>query len=296
MKNHITILFSVFLFFTICFSFGSSCTKDYSRTVNDDQQQADASKNSSQADGQAEIIFNETFDDAMGVNNDVGLAGTGVFGRLMGCPSVVEIHPTVNFFPARMQLNFTDAGCVGTDGHLRRGTMITEYNKRLILPGAIATTTFQNFYIDSIKVEGTQTINNISPNTYERKFVVDISNARLTFPNGNYITWNSHKTVTQTDGITTPDNPHDDIFSVTGSAYGETLKGSMLSSWQSTIQTPLVKRYACRWLTAGKVQMVRTNTPPNGPWVGIIDYSYGGSCDNIASVTINGTVYYVILP
>jgi hypothetical protein len=298
MKSHLTILFYLFIFFTISFSFGSSCSKDYSRTPTDNQQQIDASKNSGTADGQAEVIYNEIFDDAMGVNNDVGIAGTGVFGRLMSCPSVVEYHPAPTaYFPAYMQLNFTDAGCVGNDGHLRRGTINNSYTKRLTISGAVCTTSFQNFYIDSIKVEGTQTITNISNANVstERKFTVDITNAKLTFPSGNYIQWSSHKTVNQTDGITTPDNPHDDVFAVSGSANGQALYGSMLSSWQSTILTPLVKRYACRWLSAGKVQMVRTNTPSNGPWVAVLDYG-SGNCDNLASISIYGSVYYVVLP
>jgi hypothetical protein len=298
MKNPLTILFYLFIFFTVSFSFGSSCSKDYSRNLNDDQQQADASKNSSTADGQAEVIYNETFDDAMGVNNDVGLAGTGVFAQVSTCLNLVEIHPQPTaFFPARMQLTFPATGCTGVDGHTRRGIILTEYSKRLTISGATATTTFQGFYIDSIKVEGTQTITNISnPNvSTERKFTVDITDARLTFPSGNYITWSSHKTITQTDGITTPDYSRDDVFSVTGSAYGQTLHGSMLSSWSSTILNPLVKKYACRWLTSGKVQMVRTNTPTNGPWVGYLDYGTG-SCDNVATITVNGTVYYVVLP
>src|SRR5258705_12944344 len=66
-------LFNLLIFF--------SCTKENSQNGTADQQEEQASIVSSESDGEAEIVFNEVFDDAMGVSDEVGMAGTGIFGR-----------------------------------------------------------------------------------------------------------------------------------------------------------------------------------------------------------------------
>jgi hypothetical protein len=53
-----------------------SCSKENSRSGTDDEQEVTASKISSESDGQAELIFNGFFDDAMGVSDEVGMFGT----------------------------------------------------------------------------------------------------------------------------------------------------------------------------------------------------------------------------
>jgi len=54
-----------------------SCRKETSST-NTDAQEQELAQASTEASGEAENIFSETFDDVMGVNNDVGMEGSGV--------------------------------------------------------------------------------------------------------------------------------------------------------------------------------------------------------------------------
>jgi hypothetical protein len=133
-----------------------SCTKEDSQNGSDSQQEEQASMASSESDGEAEMVFNEVFDDAMGASDDVGMAGTGIFGRanlngsldvqrLTGCFTVALTHPANTPFPVRIVIDFGSAGCTGADGHLRKGKIITEYTNRLLIPGAIAATTFDGF-------------------------------------------------------------------------------------------------------------------------------------------------------
>lgn len=287
---------SIFLTFSILFI--TSCTKENSSAS--DQQEIEASAVSSESDGQAEIIFNNVFDDAMGVNEEVGLGGTGVFGRINSCPTVTltRLNPP-NPFPVRVVLDF-GTGCVGNDGHFRKGKVITEYTKRLIEPAAIATTTFDGFYFDSVKVEGTHRITNTSTavsgnTTPNRSFRVEVINGKLTRPNTDYVEWNSTKTITQIEGLTTA-IPLDDIFRVEGSARGKTKRGPLLTLWESTIIEPLIKRFNCHWIVKGKVRTVRVAAAVNSPWVAVLDFG-NGICDNIAWVTINnGTPRQITLP
>ena len=60
-----------------------SCKKETSRNGTEEQQQQEASIVSSESDAEAEIVFNDVFDDAMGVNNEVGLEGVGTLNRLI---------------------------------------------------------------------------------------------------------------------------------------------------------------------------------------------------------------------
>jgi hypothetical protein len=187
---------------------------------------------------------------------------------------------------------------MGPDGHVRKGKIITHYTNRLIIPGAIATTTFDNFFVDGIKVEGTHKITNIgSPVTTVpllRKWEVTVTDGKLTRPDGNWVEWNSTKIITQIDGLGTPLDPRDDAFKIEGAAHGRTRRGPMLVAWESTITEHLIRRFTCRWIVRGRVKTVRINTSTTGPWVAYLDFG-NGACDNLATVTINGVTYQITL-
>ncbi len=276
-----------------------SCKKETSQSGSDNDMEIAASKTSSESDAQSEVVFNGLFNDVMGVSDEVGMFGVGIFGRIEACPTVTVLHLTSNPFPIRITFDFGTAGCVGNDGHLRRGKIVTEYTNRLIYNGAVATTVFDGFYVDSFKVEGTHKITNITGplNTtppFLRKFHIEVNNAKLSLPNGNYTQWDSDKTITQFEGGLTND-PRDDVFKVEGTAYGTARRGNLLVAWQSTITEPLIKRLNCRWIVKGRVRTVRANTSVNSQWTAVLDFG-GGNCDNQAVVTINGVSHQITLP
>ncbi len=278
-----------------------SCQKENSQTGSNDQQEAEASRASSEADGEAEGMFNNLFDDVMGANDDVGIAGTGIYyGRqdtlspVPRCFTVTIEHPNGTPFPVRIVVNFGTTGCTGPDGHTRRGKVITEYTARLITPGAVAVTVFDGFYVDDIKVEGTHKITNISATNIPRKYKVEVIDGKLTRTNGNYIKWNSTKFITQVDGLITP-TPLDDVLKIEGSARGQVLRGNLLVAWESAITEPLIKRYTCRWIVRGRIRTVRLNTNTNSPWVAVLDFG-NGNCDNQAVLIINGQTIQITLP
>ncbi len=285
-----------FLFTTLIFS---SCQKETSQSEQD-AQEVEASRVSGESESEAETIFNGVFDDAMGVNDEVAIGGTGVFGRLNVCPTVTITRPTSNTFPVRVVMDFGVNGCVGPDGHFRKGKVITEYTGRLLVPGAMAVTTFDGFYVDSVHVQGTHKITNIStvvtPGTapVDRKFRVVVLQGKLTRPNGNYIAWNSEKTISQVEGLGTI-LPIDDIFKIEGASNGQVKRGNLLVGFNSTIMEPLVKRFNCRWIVRGVVKTTRVNTSTNNPWIATLNFG-NGNCDNLAVLTINGVSYQITLP
>ena len=298
------------LVFASLIVFGS-CQKESS--ADSSQQEEFASQASSEADAEADDIFNEVFDNVMGVNADVAFGGTGVFGqmnpgtsggtaRLTACPDVTITHlSAVDPFPVKIVMDF-GTGCTGRDGRIRSGKIVSVYSNRLFVFGATATTEFVNFTIDSIKVQGTHIITNqgepisTSPNIcIKHKWKVEVRNAKLTKPNGNYTEWTSTKTITQLEGWCTPYIHIDDIYRIDGAAHGKVKRGDLLIAWNSEITEPLIKKFTCRWLVKGIIRTARLNLTTNSPWVATINYG-PGDCDNKAVVTINGVAHNITLP
>ena len=300
------------IFLLLILTTWTSCKKERSNDSN--AQEEYASQASSEADAESEIIYNEIFDNVMGVNNDVGMAGTGVFGRAnitsdgsgttartQACPDVTITHlDPVNAFPVRIVLDF-GTGCTGRDGHLRSGKIIVVYTNRLIIPDAKATTTFENFKFDEIKVEGTHIITNLSTPvsntnpTLIHKWKVVVDGGKLTKPNGNYTEWNSIKYIIQLEGSLTPYIPLDDIYKIEGNANGKVKRGDLLIAWRTEITEPLIKKFSCRWIVKGVLKVTRLNLSTNSPWLAAINYGTG-YCDNKAVVTINGISHEITLP
>jgi hypothetical protein len=290
-----------------------SCKKESSDE--EKVQEAFASQASSEADAESDDIFNEVFDNVLGVNTDVGFGGTGVFGkmnsgvagdggtaRVTACPDVtITLLNAPDQFPKKVVMDF-GTGCTGRDGRTRSGKIITVYTNRLFVPGAKATTTFDGFTVDSIKVQGTHIITNqsepisTSPNLCIRhKWNVVVERAKLTKPNGNYTEWNSTRTITQLDGTCTPYIHLDDSYKIQGSANGKVKRGDILIAWNSEITEPLIKKFSCRWLVKGIIRIVRLNLTTNSPWIAGINYG-NGDCDNKATVTVNGVTHIITLP
>ena len=293
-----------FLSLIVC----GSCKKE---TSADTAQDEFASQASSEADAESDDIFNEVFDNVLGVNTDVGFGNTGVFGqmnpgtsggtaRLTACPDVTVIHLSGNLdpFPVKIIMDF-GTGCTGRDGRTRSGKIISVYTNRLFYPGAKATTVFDGYTVDSIKVQGTHTITNqgevISANCTRYRWKVEVENSKLTKPNGNYTEWNSSKIITQVEGTCTPLIHLDDIYKIEGGGHGKVKRGDLLIAWNSEITDPLVKKFSCRWLVKGAIRIARLNLTTNSPWVATINYG-NGDCDNKALVTINGVPHNITLP
>lgn len=286
-KSFLIVIASLLLF---------SCQKEESKTEDPIAvAEVNASKVSTEADIEAEAIYDGLFDDAMGVNDEVGLGGTGIFGRLTACPTVIVTRPNAPApFPVRVVLDF-GTGCVARDGHSRRGKIIHVYTNRLITPGAVVETSFDGFYFDSIKVEGTHRIQNTTTLSSGPQYKINVNNGKLTRPNGNFTAWNSEKIRTQIEGVVTPMLPMDDVFKLTGAARGSNRRDTTLITWNTNIIEPLIRNNNCRWIVKGTVRLVRENTTTGERWAGFINYG-NGTCDNAATVTINGVTYNITLP
>ena len=276
----------------------AGCEKNVDTSAQD-QLEAQDSQTSSEADGEAEAYFNDVFDDVMGVNEEVGVGGTGIFGRPTNCPVVTVTRLTPGAaFPVRITMDFGTTGCVGRDGRTRKGKIISTYTNRLIVPGAIANTVFDGYYVDSTKVEGIHKITNTGSgqigNPPAFQYTVTVTDGKLSRPSGNFIEWNSNKVITQVEGMITS-APVDDIFRIEGSSRGRVSRNGRISLFETNVTEPLMKKFTCRWIVKGKIRTIRISASLPNAWIAVLDFGTG-TCDNLATVTINGVTRQIILP
>lgn len=246
-----------------------------------------------EADASAEVVFDDVFNNVMGVSTEVGIGGTGVFGRIEGvdtttCYAVVTKQlNTATRFPLQITIDF-GSGCTGRDGRTRKGRIVIVYTGHLFLSGNSATTSFEGYYLDNIKIEGTHKLTNTG--TPDKKsYTTQVTNARLSTSNGNYIQWNSEKTVMQTEGAATPLIGLDDVYTVTGQAGGSVQVDNKYFQWSTAITAPLTKRFICRWISRGTLTLKKGNDA-----VAVLDYG-SGACENRATFTVNGQVKEITL-
>jgi hypothetical protein len=254
--------------------------------------------NASISESLAEAAFNDVYDNVMGYQSFNGgvPVGVGIFKtdgdanyrtdtfNLPPCIKIIVDQPSANGYPKTVTIDFGNSACPTAGRHMRKGKITTVYSNRLDIAGATATTTFENYYLDSVKIEGTHTVTNQHTIT-AKKYNVKITNGKATQPNGDYVKYVKDRSYAQTQGVSTM-TPADDVFEITGTASGEfKMGGDAAKTWSSTINEPLVRKFTCPWFVMGKVTILRTSGQ-----MAIIDYAptNNGECDNKASVTING--------
>lgn len=284
------------------FSF-TACQKESGTTTTNVDETTFANA-TSESDAEAEVVFEDVFDNVMGTNDEVGMSGVGILGSinngtndfaLNGADSlnprcftvtVTKLNPPAPF-PVKIVIDF-GTGCDGRDGRTRKGKIITEYTNRLVVPGAKATTTFDGYYVNGIKVEGTHIIENKSTQT-ALIFRNQVIGGKLTKPNGNFTEWSKDKTWEQVEGFGTPFFPLDDVFKITGQANGAVKIGTNFMQWSHIITKPLFRKFTCRYTVKGEVTIQRANKP-----VAVLDYGTG-ACDNKATITVNGVTREITL-
>lgn len=277
-------------FTSLCMLLVISCRKQVTETVTADAQVAVAASD----DVEADATFTDVSNDVSGVNDDIGIAITEVGDDIQpGDPIsakcyTVTIDPlTPGVFPKTVTIDF-GTGCLCKDGKTRKGQIITVFTGRLRVPGSKATTTFNGYYVNDVHVEGTHIIENNSTADIHR-FTRTVVNGKLSKPGGNYIVWNGTHTSTQTTGLGTPNYYWDDEFDITGNASGESSRNGFTVTWTRSITEALHKKANCRWFDKGIITLSHNNHTAT------LDFG-NGTCDNKATVAINGITKEITLP
>lgn len=280
----------------------SSCKKDNS--ANNPATPADgAIMDAAQSDASASDQFDDVFNITMGVQatdagEDIGLGtGGGILykpaapGATLSpdsahCYTVTVVPKIAHQFPKTVTIDFGD-GCLGKDGKLRKGKIVSIFTGPMFIPGSKTSTTFINYSVDSFKIEGTHTIENTSTSN-KQAWTVQVIGGKITnTQSGFWRKWDGMREHKQTQGNGTPLYLLDDVYEISGNATGSNSNGN---SWKSVITDPLIRNFTCPWLVKGKVTITK-NANNNSA---ILDYG-DGSCDNKATVTINGVTHIITL-
>lgn len=178
-------------------------------------------------------------------------------------------------------LDFGD-GCVDRNGNVRKGQIIIEYIGRRFVPGSQVVTTFVNYSINDIAIEGTRTLTNIAPSLEDYPtFNITLVGGKVTWPDGTFAT----REVDKTRVWVNANNPINDEHHVTGEASGTTRRGV---NYQVNIMDTLIYKRACRISKRGRLPVAGTKiiTTDNK----VITVNYGdGECDRRVEIIVDGT-------
>jgi hypothetical protein len=189
-------------------------------------------------------------------------------------------------FPAKnIKIDF-GTGCTNAAGVTRKGIINIVLTDSIRKTGSIATVTFNNYYINNFKKEGTITWTNTTvggSNTpsWNRK----VENGKITAPTGDFWLHTANISITQTAGANTPNNLTDDIFTISGTRTTTNAAGK---SRTATTITALQKKTACSNIDKGQLQVQGINH------IAVIDFG-DGSCDRLATISIDGNTPRTIL-
>lgn len=274
------------LFIATGILFATSCKKDEA-PAEDPEVVAEATVNEIELSAAFEDIFNNAAGiDGTTAGDDLGIYGNTGFGIFPGqatqttvsCFTVTVTPRERGVFPKKVVIDF-GTGCE-TNGHIRKGKIITVYSGPLHIPGSKAVTEFDGYQIDDFKITGRHVIlNSTEPGSNQRRFTRTVENAKLTnVSTGFWRSWSGVTVMKQIEGNGTPLWPVDDIYQFTGRREGANSRGK---TWVSETKEPLIKAFTCPWISKG-IQVVSVNGT-----VGSIDFG-NGTCDDEATVTING--------
>ncbi len=276
----------------------ASCKKDNNINNTDNPDPAlsvDAAQSDVNAASQFEDVFNITMSvQSSDAGEDIGL-GTGgnIIYRTDGtaspdprCFTVTVVPKIAHEFPKTVTWDF-GSGCVGKDGKLRSGKIVTIFTGPMLVPGSKTSTSFINYNVDSFKIEGTHTIENKSTSNHFA-WQVNILNGKITNTQSNkWVEWNSVRNHEQIKGNGSPFYSLDNVYQITGSSEGSKSNGN---SWTSEITQPVIRKFTCAWRVKGEITFNRNSNTKTA----VLDYG-DGSCDDQATVTVNGKSHVITL-
>ncbi len=169
------------------------------------------------------ITVNKHFQDACNTADASVLIGQDLIESSLKSTSgsvTIGILPfDLDSWPKVVTVDYGD-GSTGGDGVYRSGKILIESDNWYGEVGSVHTTTFDNYYQDGYKIEGTRVATNLGNADGEGpKFNVVISDGQVS-KDGLVITYTQNTTRTWTVGSDTPSNVGDDQYVIEGEQSG----------------------------------------------------------------------------
>lgn len=169
-----------------------------------------------------------------------------------------------------------DGECEGPNGRIRTGTLLVDRSLDLENSTFTVSTTFQDFYVNGRKIEGTRTLVYSSDDNQVITVNITLSGGKVTLEDGSVITreGNFTRSIDRESGE----------ISMSGSASGVNRFGT---SYTAEITTPMVFKKACAgegvFMAAKGTKVISREGKPE------VQIDFGdGSCDKTVTLTAEG--------
>ncbi len=281
MKNKALKLFTAFALIAGTSLFYTGCKKE-------EDKPADA--NAASDNAVAENAFAGIWKQISTVTDSSGTLRSSLSSSASAYPIVTITNWNNSIWPKVVTINFGPSNVLGNDFNNRRGIITAEFTGPYTDSATVITVTLTNYYHNDYHIQGTQTITNMGNNAAGHPvFNVIVNNAMITHPtNGQTSTWNTNQNREFYAGYNSPLNIGDDVYLITGTASGISGGGS---AYSIVVNTALRVNVGCRWIVSGVFTLTLTDYP-NYPIV----FDYGsGACDGLATATLNGTTYNIVM-
>jgi hypothetical protein len=191
------------------------------------------------------------------------------------CPLVTVTFPELGLWPMNVVIDY-GTGCEGLNDVVRSGKIILTLSAPRQEVASVRTLTFDNYYVNGAKVEGTTVVTNTGLNNSGNVvFSVVLTGGKITFSDSKFIIRTFSRMREYTAGYLTWWNPWDDKCLITGTASGVNLDGV---TYNLTVTNALQWEAACRFLVSGTVKFEIDGVEP-------FELDYGtGACDAIATL------------
>lgn len=260
-----------------------SCQKDTSTFEQ-------ASVNIADDDAVSDAVFEDiysTTDNAEIILDELSKSGDSKSMVVLAdsCPTITITQPGPGVWPKTITIDFGE-GCTGLYDNSRSGKIIIVVSGPRLEVGTIRTVTFEDYYFNGIKVEGTKVVENTGYNNNQNLvFSVTLTDGKLTLPDGKFIERSFIHQREWIAGLLTK-NIWDDECLITGTAHGTTIEGV---EYNNTITTALHWQRTCFFLVSGVVKIEREGKQD-------VEINYGtGDCDAKAVVTRGGESKEILL-
>lgn len=251
----------------------------------------------SQDNALAEGTFNDIGNMALqAIDNGNSLStyrGSAPEGSFLSNCATVTLTPDTAGSGGTVLIDFGSSNCLCSDLRYRRGSVTIHFTGAYRDSGTVITHTFDNYFVgknttNMFKVTGSKTVTNMGRNTSGNlvfKIEVDghltnSANATMNWLSTRYREWIAGESTTGLTGWT------DDVYRITGSASGVNFEGT---SYTANISSALEIALDCRYIRRGVFELT-----PSGKPTRKLDFG-NGDCDSLATITVNGTTFDVVL-
>jgi len=236
---------------------------------------------------QDDYAANDSYDDADDIANNAanskfGLKSASIDSTIPSCATITVEKSDVLL--KKLVIDF-GSGCTSANGIERKGKILVTLTGQKGGVGAYRTVTFENYYRNGVKIEGTRVVKYLGAIDGKPTDSVIVTGGKLTRTDGTTRTWTSARKRVWSAGFATPLKFADDVYEISGTTSGINSKGLVYTT--KTI-SPLVIKATCGYITSGILEHT----------VGLKKFTldYGaGDCDNQAVVTIEDKTVTITL-